>query len=354
MARGKIDPWHGVKGGFVRKGVYYFRRSVPGLGQREISTYRTTEAAALAELQKFELAPQSYEPAPAREELILDRELAKAFLLWSKDERKNTTDWVQRQQRELAWWAERLGNRDLRRVVLVDHILPHKAKAKGWAGKVRVLKAFYGWLRKEKHAITLAEDPVAGTLSVPAGRPQQWSTSKVIARADYNAVRDELAAGLYRDGLIVLAATGWHKTELRRFAEGGKVEPMPKGRRTEGAGILHCPRTKGGSPLKTVVSAAAFEAGTRLRAAGYLPVIYFQQKVDQAAVRVTEKRRKKDPKAAEVAINLGSFRHTVATWAIEAGASREQVAAFLNHRSWETTQKFYSTLAAPPKVPTIA
>src|SRR2546428_4920305 len=166
MARGKIDRWPGVKGGFIRKGVYYFRRSVPGMGQREFSTYRTTEGAALAELQKFEMAPHSYEPAPPREELILDPALAKEFLRCSRDEKKNTPEWVQRQKRELAWWAERLGDRDLRRVVLVDHILLHKAKAPGWSGKVRVLKAFYGWLRKEKHAITLAEDPVAGTLSV--------------------------------------------------------------------------------------------------------------------------------------------------------------------------------------------
>src|SRR4051812_17194197 len=65
MARGKITPWPGVKGGYVRKGVYYFRRSVPGMGQREFSTYRTTQSAALAELERFERDPLSYESAPA-------------------------------------------------------------------------------------------------------------------------------------------------------------------------------------------------------------------------------------------------------------------------------------------------
>src|SRR3989442_2768241 len=102
MARGKIDRWPGVKGGFIRKGVYYFRRSIPGMGQREFSTYRTTAAAALAELQKFEDTPHSYEPAPAPEELILDAALAKEFLRWSRDEKGNTADWVSRQKRELA------------------------------------------------------------------------------------------------------------------------------------------------------------------------------------------------------------------------------------------------------------
>ena len=42
----------------------------------------------------------------------------------------------------------------------------------------------------------------------------------------------------------------------------------------------------------------------------------------------------------------GRFRHSVATWAIEKGADPASVAAFLNHKSPNTTRRFYSTHAA--------
>jgi Phage integrase family len=97
----------------------------------------------------------------------------------------------------------------------------------------------------------------------------------------------------------------------------------------------------------------ATKAGKRLRAAGYISLQYFQRAVDAAAARVTIKRRKKKAGAPEVEINLGSFRHTVATWAMEKGADPAAVATFLNHRSSSTTKRFYATQAAPPRVPTL-
>lgn len=52
--------------------------------------------------------------------------------------------------------------------------------------------------------------------------------------------------------------------------------------------------------------------------------------------------------------NPGQFRHSVATWTMQAGAAPESVAAFLGHRSPATTKKFYATRAVVPKVPTLA
>jgi integrase len=195
---------------------------------------------------------------------------------------------------------------------------------------------------------------VHGALVVGRSRPAQWVKPKMIPIEDYEAVRDALPAGAYRDALIVLAATGWHTTELGRFAKGGKTELLPERRKAEGAGVLLCPRTKGGSALRTVVSAAAFAAAKRLRAEGHVALIYLQKKVNEAAAEVTQLRRAKNPGAREVTVHLGSFRHTVATWAIEEGADPAAVATFLNHASAETTKRFYATLAAPPKVPTVA
>jgi integrase len=47
------------------------------------------------------------------------------------------------------------------------------------------------------------------------------------------------------------------------------------------------------------------------------------------------------------------LRHSVATLAVNSGASPAAVAAFLNHRSPRTTLRFYATLATPVKVPAL-
>jgi integrase len=49
----------------------------------------------------------------------------------------------------------------------------------------------------------------------------------------------------------------------------------------------------------------------------------------------------------------GQLRHSVATWAIDAGADPSAVSAFLGHRSTKTTRKFYARHASPAKVPTL-
>ncbi|WNG41678.1 site-specific integrase [Archangium violaceum] len=49
----------------------------------------------------------------------------------------------------------------------------------------------------------------------------------------------------------------------------------------------------------------------------------------------------------------GRFRHSVATWAIEKGATPASVAAFLNHKSLAITRRFYATHAVPTKVPAL-
>ena len=54
------------------------------------------------------------------------------------------------------------------------------------------------------------------------------------------------------------------------------------------------------------------------------------------------------------AFGPGQFRHSVATWAIQAGANPAAVAAFLGHRSPQTTRRFYATHAVTEKVPTLA
>jgi integrase len=293
--------------------------------------------------ERFQADPEGYSPSGVKGALlVLDSDLARAFLKWSRDGKGNTALWVSKQKRYLAWWAKQLGRRDLRRVTLRDHIRPALDKAIGQRHRIETLKAFYGWMRKERHMLTAAEDPTYGALSVPQGRPEQWKTPKVIPR-DHHLAAWNATTQPWRDMMTVLAGTGWHATELERFIRGGIVADLPSSA-SHGHGafkVLVCPRRKSGEMQRTAVTEEVADAATHLRARGTYSQVAFYRAVASACDAAGVPR-----------FSPGRYRHTVATWAIEAGADPAAVAAFLGHKSPSTTRRFYATLAVTPKVPT--
>jgi hypothetical protein len=127
------------EGGFIRldaKGrkVYVIRRMINGRNFK-VSTRATTLRAAMEQLKRFEADPEHYSPAgsPHEAPIYLDAPLAAGFLACSRDVDKNSSTWVKKQQGYLAWWADQLKGRDLRKVTLLDDILPalEKTKARG-------------------------------------------------------------------------------------------------------------------------------------------------------------------------------------------------------------------------------
>lgn len=345
MARGRwVGSW---PGGRIWQAAdetitYVIRRKVAGRPYH-VSTRCSSLGPAMKQWERFQADPEGYSPSGASGAPIsLDAETVKAFLKWSRDGKGNSPRWVSKQKGYLAWWAKQIGRRDLRRVSIRDHIMPALDKVPNPKQRIQTIKAFYAWLRKERHAITAAEDPTYGTLAVPQSRPEQWVTSKVIPRASHDAVCGAITQP-WRDMLTVLAGTGWHVTELERFIRAGVVADLPSSA-SQGHGafkVLVCPRRKSGEMQRTAVSAGVAEAGSRLRARGTYSQPRFLRAVAGAC------------KAAGVEpYSPGSYRHTVATWAIEAGADPAAVAAFLGHKSPATTRRFYATLAVVPKVPT--
>src|SRR5690606_5986962 len=226
-------------GGYIQIGrggrkIYMIRRQVAGV-RYHISTRCSTLRAAMRELERFEMDPVSYRPGGDPDGAIyLDADLAAAFLL---DHAHNSRGWRVTQRTILAWWAEQLAGVDLGRATLRDHILPalEREGVGSRRHRIAVIKRLYAWLR-ERDRITVAEDPVFGKLRAPPARVAQLERSKVISREQYLGARAHMV-GIYRDGLDVLAGTGWHLTELERFASGGRIEPYA-GPDPEGAGIL--------------------------------------------------------------------------------------------------------------------
>jgi integrase len=346
MSRGEwIGQWPGGRvwrsAGGVR--TYFIRRKVNGRTY-EVSTHCTLERAAIKQLERFEGDPEGYAPSGVRgDAVVLDAELAKAFLAWSKNTKGNSTDWVNKQKRYLQWWAGKLGRRDLRRVTLRDYIRPALDSAPGSKQRIEVIKGLYAWLRRERCTIRASEDPTYGTLAVPQGRPEQWRVSKVISREHHDALISALAQP-WRDMVTLLAGTGWHVTELARFIRDGVVAELPgAASRAHGAfKVLVCPRRKSGEMMRTAVTSEVAEASERLRKRGTFSKIRFYQAVASGC-----------DVAGIPRFPPGRYRHTVATWAIEQGADPAAVAAFLGHKSASTTRRFYATLAVTPRVPTL-
>jgi integrase len=341
-------PWVGKwLGGRIWQGAdgtrtYVIRRKAGGRPY-EVSTQCTGERAALKQLERFEADPAGYSPSGVSGlALSMNADLVREFLKWSKDSKGNSIQWVGVQKRYLTWWAAKLGTRDIRRVSLRDHIRPALDSARNAKHRIATIKAFYGWLRKERHAITAAEDPTYGALSVPQARPEQWRTPKAIPRDHHDAALGALTEP-WRSMLIVLSGTGWHVTELGRFIRSGIIADLPSSAsHAHGAfKVLICPRRKSGEMQRTAVSSEVAGAGARLRARGTFSSVRFYKAVRAACDAAGVPR-----------FSPGRYRHTVATWAIEQGADPAMVAAFLGHKSASTTRRFYATLAVVPKVPT--
>ncbi len=383
------------RGGRIRfdaKGrpVYVIRKQIGGR-RYEVSTRRHTLVAALAEWEKFEKDPDGYAAGgdAGHAAMYLDNKLAERFLAWSAGERANTSGWVAKQRDFLADWMEHLHGVNLRRLSLRDHVVPALEGATSRRHRLAVLKALYSWLRKHEHDLTSAEDPTID-MPLPQIEPAQWKRTKVIPRDHIDLVLEYLRAaeqdrkakreareqarrpknesnvlqlvpanetakeprdGPWSDALTVQAGTGWHTTEVVRFAATGSIEPLPKTVQQDGvAGVLVCSEHKSGEPIRTRVSTAVVDAAKRLLAHGAISREWYDRAVRDACAAV----KRPDGKIGIPVFTPGRLRHSVATWAIEAGADPASVAAFLGHKSPRTTRRFYATHASPAKVPTLA
>jgi integrase len=327
-------------GGYILNGVFVIRRQIHGK-RYIVSTRARSSRAAHKQLERFEADPANYQPEGASQPLpiYLDATLAEEFLKWSRDELKNSQKWVNEQRDHLAWWADQLVECDLRNLSLVDRILPAIEGVPSRPHRIAVLKRLYSYLRKIRHLLTYDEDPTFQTLSAPPSKPAQWKRTKVIPQEHVRLAMDHMT-GPYRLGLAVLAGTGWNVTELVRFVRGGSIEPLPQG--AEGAGVLVCPQTKAGAPLRVIISEAVLAAGQSLRARGKFSQERFEQAIKRACT------------AAKIPpFTPGRMRHSIATHAINSGADMAAVANFLNHKSPRTTARYYATHGTPRKVPTL-
>jgi len=332
------------EGGYIRKDargrdVYVIRQRVNGT-RYEVSTRAHSRRAAIKQLERFEANPDAYNPRGDErpEPIYLDKPLSEEFLAYSRDEKKNTTAWVTEQRALLGDWADDLHGVDLRRATLRDDILPILERATSRQHRIAVLKALYSWLRTVKRDLSFEEDPTAGgALKVPQADPSKRRiANKAVLREHVELARDHLVGG-YRDALDLQTATGWHVTEVQRFAGSGEIEPAAPSQRAQGVAAVLVVKHKSGAHHRTAVTTETLEVAQRLRERGGLSISRYMQAVRSACLAAGLKKP----------FGPGQLRHSVATWAIEDGVDLPAMSTFLGHKTLATTKRFYATHATP-------
>lgn len=329
-------------GGYVRQSkagpVFIIERMVSGQ-HFHVSTRCRTERAALKELERFETAPYAYRAgAPQKKAgaaIILTAELIRDYVDWQEHVKKTTRAHALDCERYLGQWADVFGHRDLRTISLHDDIKP-ALDAWKTARKTRVvaLKGFTAWLRREKGILERRDDPTLD-LQVPSTRPEKLTRKKAIPFEVVQATLPLLPADV-RDLVVLLAATGLHVSEVRRFAsgEGALHEPSPQQRKEGVRATLSVRHKNGRLHVVALTSEEVLEAAQNIAIAKKVP----SHSTQWWALR-----------EAKAEWNIGSLRHSVATWLHEAGWSLEAIAEQLGHRDPRTTADFYRDMGFTAK-----
>lgn len=344
--RPDADRW---PGGYVRTNksgrTFIIERKVGGV-HFHVSTRCKSLRAAMKQLERFEADPANYSPAgvapePERKPLVMTADLVLAYRDWMLSrERPASREWALNCANYLADWIDDLGGKDLREVTVVGDLEPALDRRKtSRRHRIEAIKAFYGWLRKKRGLIRHAEDPTPD-IAVPQGSPEKHRRVKVVPRERVLAVLPHLPSAV-RDVLILKLATSWHTSEVRRFAREGVMIPGTR----EGVLFVLQVRHKSGELTRTpLVHQEHVEAAQRILAKGKVPDRH----------QVADAMRAGCQAAGVTLFHLGQIRHSVLTWAVEQGASIEDVAEFAHHRSPLTTKKFYLDVAEPaPRIPVL-
>lgn len=311
------------------------------------STHCHLERAALKQLERFEADPMGYRPEGQQETepLRMTPERVDEFAAWQVEVRGNTKRHAFYVSKYLKDWLKDLGGRDLRHLTLGEHVIPKLDARKGArAHRIAALKAFYAWLRTEKHLLTSADDCTRDLL-VPQSRIAKQTKKKAVDRATVQRILPHLDER-YRDVLLFAACTGWHKTELERFVrdpESELIHLSPEQIARDGCIAVARTWHKGKTWTATAIRTQQhLDAAVRMRAYGRFPR-NFNQELKRVAVALGG-----DPQTgAPLYFPIGVMRHSFATWHSGAGADTKHISVALDHKSERTTAAVYIDLAIP-------
>lgn len=325
-------------GGYIRKGLkrptYVIERWVDGVHYK-VSTRCSNLRAAMKHLERFEENPDGYRAGGhvgARPGVFLSDEMIAGWASYQLNVKRSTRHYVKTCLGYLRHWRIHLEGVDIRAMDARLHIKDFlAANPRGHKWYVVSLKSLFAYLRKELDLIKTHEDATL-SIQMPAVRPEKQVRRKAVSWERFvSAMR--LLPSKYRDPLILLSGTGWHYTELCRFASEGHIAP---GNGTVAA-VLVTVHKSGDLTRTPIVDANHLTAAQNILAAGHV--------IEDKAINKHLAKACRD--AGVEPFTVGVMRHSVATWAVERGATPATVAEFLGHRSSVTTKRFYVDISVP-------
>lgn len=328
--RERIEGWpgyvHRQKNG---KPLFIIEKQVGGR-RFHVSTRANNITAAMEQLARFQANPEAYEPSGSTGRPVrFTAELLRDFRAWQRTAKRVSPKHARDVAKYLADWGDDIGNRDVRALSPSD-LREMVGRRASKAHRIAAIKVFFGWLRLERGLIRSHQDATLD-LKVPQSTPEKHRRRKVLDFAAVQAAMEYLGADA-KACVTLLCATGWHRTELDRFARSGELH-------IEGRKAVAVTPHKSGELARTPLEHKAHvEAAKHLRARGCVPVRLWREL--HAASKAAKLLREKW-------LSPGVFRHSVATWAVEDGASLEEVSRFLGHKDPRTTRRFYVDLRAP-------
>lgn len=336
-ARVKVKGWPG----YVRGGVFIIEKRVDGK-KFHVSTRAKTLQGALKQYERFEGDPAKYTPRGVARAaaLVLDAAMIDEFFAWHS--KAVSRQWALGVKSLLTDWANDLRGADLRNLSLLDDLKAHLRDFPAQRHhRVKAIRVLMKWLRQEKGLITRGQDATLD-LPVPQQRPAQDVAPKAVPWELVVEVAPHMPVHV-RDVLELLAATGWHVNEVRRFAESGTIRERNASDSPEVVAMLGTRHKSGRTHFTAIVHEHHLAIARRIRERGHvIDKGALRKQMKAAALRVTAERRKKDPEAKSAAvINLGSMRHSVSTWLAQAGLPPDQVSRYLGHMSATTTRRHY-------------
>lgn len=329
--RVKVDGWPG----YVRGGVFVIEKRIK-TRKWHVSTRCTTLRAAMKQLERFEADPGRYRPeGDVADALVLDAKMIDDFFAWHLG--KNTREWALNQKRLLIDWANHLKGADLRTLSLVTDLKPHLHGNTQRGHRAKALRSLFKWLRTERGLLTRQQDATLD-LQIPPPKPAQWEASKAVPWEDVVATLPHLREDI-RDALEFLSVTGWHISELQRFAAVGTIrdrEPAEDSATLAVIGVRHKSRKP---HFTSLAHQRHVDIARRIRERGHV--------IDRGSLR---KHMHRACKAAGVKpFTLGMMRHSVTNWLKANGVRVEDRGLYLGHNP-ATNAKFYVDAQRPAVV----
>lgn len=337
--RVKVKGWPG----YVRDGVFIIEKRIDTV-KYHVSTRCTSLRAALKHLERFELDPAAYTPVQAATDaVVLTEKMVDEFHEWHL--KRVTRHWALNVRSLLIDWANHLKGADLRKLDAVRDLKPHVDGNTQRHHRVKAIRDVFKWLRTERGLLKRAED-ASLDLPVPVIQPAQNTKSKAVPWANVVAVARHLPPHV-RDVLELLAATGWHVAEVRRFATDGTLRERNATDEAHVVAVMGVKHKSGRRHFTALVHQQHFDVAKRVKER---KKVVDNNRLRKFMLRAVEKANKEETEAAKregrdaVRIDnfqLGAMRHSLATWLTQEGVPLRDTSRFLGHSSETTTNRHY-------------